>query len=139
MNTCFFLSKSSAYYYDHDAMKEPAVQAGRVRRDRMGGNKYGEGVKHSDGAIFTGSDTRNRRSVWSVNTQPFKGAHFATFPPELIRPCILAGSRPGDLVLDPFGGAGTTGLVARQEGRNFVLCELNAEYVGMAYERIYGT
>jgi site-specific DNA-methyltransferase (cytosine-N4-specific) len=85
---------------------------------------------------FTFSDKKNKRSVWTVTTKPFKGAHFATFPPDLIEPCILAGSRPGDLVLDPFGGAGTTGLVAKKHGRNAVLCELNPDYVRLAKDRI---
>lgn len=81
-------------------------------------------------------DTRNKRSVWTVPTQGFKGAHFATFPPELIRPCILAGAPRGGVVLDPFGGAGTTAVVAMQEGRKSILCELNPEYAAMAERRI---
>lgn len=81
-------------------------------------------------------DTRNKRSVWNVATRPFKGAHFATFPPALIEPCILAGCPEGGAVLDPFGGAGTTGLVATQSGRDAVLCELNPTYAAMAKERI---
>lgn len=79
---------------------------------------------------------RNKRDVWTVTTKPFKGAHFATFPPDLIEPCILAGSRPGSTVLDPFGGAGTTGLVAQRHGRSAVLLELNPDYAKMARERI---
>ena len=81
-------------------------------------------------------DTRNKRSVWTVPTQGFKGAHFATFPPDLIRPCILAGAPRGGVVLDPFGGAGTTAVVAMQEGRKSILCELNPEYAAMAERRI---
>ena len=84
-----------------------------------------------------GMGTRNSRSVWTVATQGFKGAHFATFPPKLIEPCILAGSRSGDTVLDPFGGAGTTGLVASRLDRNAILIELNPEYAAMAERRIY--
>jgi site-specific DNA-methyltransferase (adenine-specific) len=80
--------------------------------------------------------TRNKRSVWTVATHSFKDAHFATFPPDLIRPCVLAGSPRGGLVLDPFGGAGTTAVVAMQEGRKSVLCELNPEYAAMAERRI---
>jgi DNA modification methylase len=72
--------------------------------------------------------TRNKRSVWTVTTKPFKGAHFATFPADLITPCILAGSQAGDVVIDPFGGSGTTGEVAISLGRRAVLCELNPEY-----------
>ncbi|WP_028627702.1 DNA-methyltransferase [Metapseudomonas resinovorans] len=82
------------------------------------------------------SDKRNKRSVWSVATVGFKGAHFATFPPDLIRPCILAGAPRGGLVLDPFGGAGTTGLVAMQEGRRSALCELNPGYADIARARL---
>lgn len=81
-------------------------------------------------------DTRNKRSVWTVATYGFKGAHFATFPPDLIRPCILACAPRGGLVLDPFGGAGTTALVAMQEGRRSVLCELNPEYAALARARL---
>lgn len=74
--------------------------------------------------------------MWTVTTKPFKGAHFATFPPDLIEPCILAGSPVGGTVLDPFGGSGTTALVALRHSRNAILCELNPEYVKMAHERI---
>ena len=104
----FLLSKSKKYFFDACSIKEPAV----------------------------GGDFRNRRSVWSVATKPFKGAHFATFPPELIRPCILAGSAKGGAVLDPFGGSGTTALVAMQEGRSSTICELNPEYSRIARNRM---
>ena len=79
---------------------------------------------------------RNRRSVWAVPTRPFKGAHFATFPPELIRTCIEAGCPPGGVVLDPFMGAGTTAVVARELENNYIGVELNAEYIRIARERI---
>ncbi|MGD9650193.1 MAG: DNA methyltransferase [Dongiaceae bacterium] len=79
---------------------------------------------------------RNKRSVWTVGTRPFKGAHFATFPTTLIEPCILAGCPEGGTVLDPFGGAGTTGLVAERLRRNAILIELNPRYAAMAEERI---
>lgn len=81
-------------------------------------------------------DMRNKRSVWTVTTKPFKGAHFATFPPDLIVPCILAGCPPDGTVLDPFGGAGTTSVVAEQAGRNSILCELNPDYAALAQTRI---
>ena len=81
-------------------------------------------------------EIRNRRSVWTVTTKPFKGAHFATFPPDLIEPCVLAGCPAGGTILDPFGGAGTTGLVANRAGRSAILCELNPDYVEMAAARI---
>jgi DNA modification methylase len=131
----FLLAKSERYHFDSEAIAEEAVQAGRVRQDRVGGEKYVEGVKHSDGAIFTGSATRNKRSVWTVNTKPYSGAHFATFSPELIRPCIRAGAPVGGMVLDPFGGSGTTGQVAIEEGRRAILCELNPDYVQLINQR----
>ena len=135
----FLLSKSPRYYYDHGAIKERAEQAGRVRADRMGGNKYVEGVKHSDGSVFVGSEWRNKRSVWSVPTAPYREAHFATFPPDLIRPCILAGCPVGGTVLDPFGGSGTTGMVAYENGRSAVLIELNQDYAKLINERLTTT
>jgi len=82
------------------------------------------------------SEKRNRRSVWTVATRPYKGAHFATFPPALIEPCILAGSRPGDFVLDPFMGSGTTAQVALQRGRRYLGCELNPEYEELQQQRL---
>ena len=81
---------------------------------------------------------RNKRSVWTVTTKPFSGVHFAVFPPDLIRPCVLAGCPKGGIVLDPFFGAGTTGLVAKQEARGYIGIELNAEYAEMAKARING-
>lgn len=109
---------------------------------RFGGSKYGDDERPEpqtkSGNEWTGSASgkRNKRSVWTVTTKPFKGAHFATFPPDLIEPCILAGCPEGGTVLDPFGGAGTTGLVAQRHGRDFVLCELNPEYAALAEARI---
>jgi site-specific DNA-methyltransferase (adenine-specific) len=81
-------------------------------------------------------DLRNKRSVWTVTPKPYKGAHFATFPPDLIEPCILAGSKAGDVILDPFGGSGTTAGVALKHGRKAVLCELNPEYAGFVEDRV---
>jgi DNA modification methylase len=100
--------------------------------------KHADGVKNNpsyEEAMSNLVDTRNKRSVWIVPSYPFKEAHFATFPPDLIKPCILAGSRAGDTVLDPFGGSGTTGMVAIELGRNATLIELNPEYVAMARRR----
>lgn len=105
----FLLSKSERYYFDHEAVQEPATGARGVR---------------------------NKRSVWTVATKPFPGAHFATFPPELIRPCVLAGSGPGDVVLDPFSGSGTTGEVALLAQRKYLGIEVNPVYVAMATERL---
>ena len=90
-----------------------------------------------DGVSCCGvGETRNKRSVWTVPTQGFSGAHFAVFPPKLIEPCILAGAPAGGVVLDPFMGSGTTGMVALKHGRRFVGIELNPEYFKMACERI---
>jgi len=89
----FLMSKSERYFYDHEAIKETAAHPTRIRADRFGGNKHTkETTKHSDGSIYAGSATRNKRSVWTVSTKPFPGAHFATFPPDLVLPCILAGT-----------------------------------------------
>ena len=108
---------------------------------RFGGNKYGdddrEESRTKSGNEYTGGDgLANRRSVWTVATRPYKGAHFATFPPSLIEPCILAGSRPGDIVLDPFMGSGTTAAVALQHGRQYLGCELNPAYQPLQDARI---
>ncbi len=82
---------------------------------------------------------RNRRTVWSIQTEPYPGAHFATFPPKLVEPCIIAGSRPGDWILDPFFGSGTVGVVCEQQHRQYVGIELNPEYVTLAVNRIRNT
>jgi DNA modification methylase len=131
----FLLAKSERYFFDAAAIKEPASQADRVRSDKMGGNK-GDDTHHSPGSLFTGSETRNRRSVWTITPKPYKGAHFATFPPALIEPCILAGSRPGDVVLDPFFGSGTTGEVCEQLGRRWIGIELNQDYEPLQQQRL---
>ena len=140
----FMLSKSERYFYDAEAIKEPAVapkaawtdggsekQRGHSRRHAGFNGRYAERIR-AEGP----PETRNKRSVWTVTTKPFKEAHFATFPPDLIEPCILAGCPAGGMVLDPFGGAGTTGLVAARHGRNATLIELNPEYVEIARRRI---
>ncbi|NQU42146.1 site-specific DNA-methyltransferase [bacterium] len=87
-------------------------------------------------AVTINPGGRNRRSVWTIATQPYSEAHFATFPPALVEPCVLAGSRPGDTILDPFNGAGTTGMVALQLGRDYIGIELNPEYVEMTRKRL---
>lgn len=153
----FLLSKSETYFYDHEAIKEKAQPDDASRNGfsdlqeiKRSGNKYrkpasARGVPvdtkgKSNGAV-AGSipwegTTRNKRSVWTVPIRPFKEAHFATFPPALITPCILAGSPRGGVVLDPFMGAGTTALVAATHGRQFVGCELNPEYKAIADKRV---
>ena len=133
----FLLAKSERYYFDTDAMQENAVYpAGTKAAKGSAKRSSAEGVnsRPPEYAIYTGK--RNRRSVWTVNTRPFADAHFATFPPDLVLPMVLAGSREGDTVLDPFNGAGTTGLVAIQQGRQYVGCELNPEYVAMSERRL---
>lgn len=136
----FLLSKSERYLFNSEAMKEPAVRAG----EKAGGSKYSSanadmalGGRHT-AVTLAGvvAETRNRRSVWSVAAKPYQGAHFATFPPALIEPCVLAGSRPGDIVLDPFMGSGTTAAVALQHGRQYLGCELNADYGPLQHDRI---
>jgi len=134
----FLLSKSRRYYYDADAIAESSI--GTTGTPRFGGTKYGDSLdpKHAteSGKVYKDTGTRNRRSVWTVATQPYPDAHFATYPPELIRPAIQAGSKPNDTILDPFNGAGTTGLVALQMNRKYIGIELNPEYAHMTRERL---
>ena len=164
----FLLAKSERYYFDAKAIAEPAQgwngsefhdgknlqvhpNVGKNRKGNAktfrGGGAYTQGrsfdndaevERESHGNAPNETGTRNKRSVWTVATQPFSDAHFATFPPKLIAPCILAGCPEGGTVLDPFGGAGTTGLVADRHGRNAILIELNPEYAAMARRRIAG-
>ena len=143
----FLMTKSARYYYDAEAVAEPLArpeEADRRTPAVFGGrDKFGEAKKQSrlhSGNEYTGTEsgTRNKRSVWTVASQAFTGAHFATFPPALIEPCVLAGSREGDTVLDPFNGAGTTGLVALGRNRHYVGIEINPEYAEMARVRIDG-
>ena len=141
----FLLSKSREYFYDADAIKEPAARAGEMSGGSLkvsSGNHFlpnGSGKQNLDRfGTKPLPDDRNRRSVWTVATKPYGGAHFATFPPELIEPCILAGSKPGDTVLDCFNGAATTGLVALKHGRNYIGVELNPDYVALSHKRLLG-
>jgi DNA modification methylase len=145
----FLFSKGPRYFYDADAIREPCAEATatdarigteRVRDFSQASADFGSGTSASRrmagnafGDVARGA---NKRSVWIVTTQPYANAHFATFPPKLIEPCILAGSAPGDTILDPFAGAGTTGLVALRHQRSFVGIELNGDYVEMARRRI---
>lgn len=131
----FLLTKSPRYCFDSEAMKEVAVKG-------AAGSTFNKG-KTADHQLGRSSDKervddgkRNRRSVWSVATRPYKGAHFATFPPALIEPCILAGCPAGGVVLDPFGGSGTTAGVAVAHGRKAIICELNPEYGKLVHERV---
>jgi DNA modification methylase len=145
------------YFYDADAVKEPVASVQPPRRfgrkeyeqaqaehghhgarevavstgqgtDANAGNHYGR--------VFGGHTTRNKRSVWNVNPRPYSGAHFAVWPPELVRPMVLAGCPVGGTVLDPFSGSATTGMVALREGRNYVGCDLNPDYLPLAVNRV---
>ena len=138
--------KGCVYYYDHEAIKEPlgtqpnAQSRGPKDTPDRGPRDGGNGGLHDTAMAMRNGDVtkRNKRTVWTVTTKPFKSAHFAVFPPDLIRPCVLAGCPEGGTVLDPFFGAGTTGLVAKQEARGYIGIELNAEYAEMAKDRING-
>lgn len=133
----FLLAKSGRYFYDAEAIAEQGT--GIAETQHYGAGNGGNGGLSKIAARYKAGDaptTRNARNVWTIATQPYSGAHFATMPPELAERCIKAGSKTGDTVLDPFGGAGTTGLVANRLGRSAVLCELNPEYVRLASERI---
>jgi DNA modification methylase len=161
----FLLSKASKYYYDHEAIQEPAQYWGERDRTngkyhnegsgltphtgltgkkktgiRFGGNKYGDNddPKHAtkSGNEYEATETRNKRSVWTVTTKPYEGAHFAVFPTDLIEPCILAGAPVGGVVLDPFMGSGTTAQVAQSLGRQYLGCELNPEYAPLQKKRL---
>jgi DNA modification methylase len=140
----FLLSKSKKYYFDNEAIKEKASSdKGRGITGRGGqGSALAVGCNgrqpQQDQSGWMGGDgeTRNKRSVWNVNTRPYKASHFATFPPELIEPCILAGCPENGTVLDPFGGSGTVGQVCNQLGRDGILIELNPEYKHLIEERI---
>lgn len=129
----FLLTKSSKYYYDADSVKEQAVcsrmRGPALHRDAVNTNGNG-GLSRR-----TPTKLRNKRSVWILNTKPYKGAHFATFPPDLITPCILAGCPEGGVVLDPFAGSGTTGEVALKNKRNVILIELNPDYIPLIEKR----
>jgi DNA modification methylase len=136
----FLLSKQARYFYDADAVREPATCTPRPETSRIDGHdKYAAGGPHASRASSLGwnrPDTgRNLRSVWTLPTEPTPEAHFATFPAALASRCILAGSRMGDTILDPFAGSGTVGAVAEQLGRHSILCELSPAYVKIAEAR----
>jgi len=142
----FLLTKQKKYYYDHEVIKEEAVsghsksgstfkRTGSKREQAIPGHSKGTHRPDRLETSYNGS-TRNKRDVWTVATQPYKGAHFAVFPQKLIEPCVLAGCPESGIVFDPFCGAGTAGLVALGNGRNFIGIELNADYIELAHERI---
>jgi DNA modification methylase len=137
----FLLTKNQRYFYDADATKEASVDPSSLRPrtkrspdkregDRFFATRIGN---NAEGKIYL---TRNRRSVWTITTKPFKGAHFAVMPEALVEPCILAGSKPNDLILDPFAGSATVGVVALKHNRNFIGIELNPNYAEIARDRL---
>ena len=135
----FLLSKSSKYYYDHDAIKEPLKGEPQTRDKNAEGYQadYAHGDRFSKGERVFGADgMANKRSVWSIATKPYAGAHFAVFPTDLIEPCILAGAPLGGVVLDPFMGSGTTAQVAQNLGRKYIGCELNLDYESLQKKRL---
>lgn len=167
----FLFAKSSDYFYDYEAILEPAAYDGRKDTMMKGSKKYKDGSYLANGNANSLSvkgrerwrfknlqedgqqpntiherraaglkdevyAVRNKRDVWTISTKPYSGAHFATYPTELIEPCILAGSRVGDTVLDPFNGSGTTGEVAIKHHRFYIGCEINPEYVKLAKKRL---
>lgn len=148
----FLLSKTPNYYFNADAIREPLSEyyAAPIRRGvvaaRPATENFNKERRHKTGIKaastrearigFVNPLGKNKRSVWHIPVRGFKGAHFAVMPEALVEPCVLAGSAPGDLVLDPFCGSGTVGVVARQLGRDFVGIELNADYAALAERRI---
>jgi len=145
----FMMTKSARYYFDSEAIKEPANYDGRKDTVMKGSAKYQNGYFPTDvntQSIATkgherwkenadGVKVRNKRSVWTVTTKPYKEAHFATYPPDLILPCVKA-AKPDAVILDPFFGSGTTGLVAVQNGRRYIGIDLSPEYCAIAAKRI---
>ena len=142
----FLMSKNSKYYFDSNKMKEPCnddmqrrAAKGHTRgtRGRMDKSRNDSNTMRGENAkIIDVSKGRNRRSVWTIATKPYKEAHFAMFPPKLVEPCILAGCPEGGTVLDPFNGSGTTGAVAISHGRNYVGIELNPDYIELTHDRL---
>jgi DNA modification methylase len=136
----FLLSKSAKYYYDNEAIKEDSAESSKDRLNQDIKNQKGSSRvpgKTNGTMNAVGGEKRNKRSVWSIPVASYSEAHFATYPPKLIKPCILAGCPEGGTVLDPFGGSGTTAQVASNLNRNAILCELNPEYVEIAKGRLH--
>ena len=136
----FLMSKSANYHFDSEAIKEKAtgLDPGNKNPTRANGTYHREGTLSSNSHKIEAKEYRNKRSVWSVTVKPYSEAHFATFPKELIEPCVLAGCPKGGTILDPFGGSGTTAEVALENRRNAILIELNPEYIKLAEKRISG-
>jgi DNA modification methylase len=132
----FLLTKSGRYYFDADAIREDGIYpAGTMAAKGSVTRTKTPFINGRPPEYKEYNGFRNKRDVWTVTTAPYPEAHFATFPPALIKPCILAGSKPGDQILDPFAGSGTTGMVALKEGRDAILIELNPSYVSLIHKR----
>jgi DNA modification methylase len=142
----FLLTKNARYYYDNVAIKEPVSEAS-LKRAEYGWDSDRPSTKNASmggtgihvekmGTRFVNPEGRNKRSVWTITTKPFREAHFAVMPEALVEPCVLAGSARGDTVLDPFSGSGTVGVVALKHERNYIGCELNPEYADLSRKRI---
>ena len=142
----FLLSKQPKYYFDYEAIQEDSIQGLRPGNNAKSTEHYGAANAGNSGLLTLKRrmrqgdypTKRNKRSVWHSPNVPWKGAHFAVFPPTLIEPCVLAGCPIGGIVLDPFGGSGTTAGVALANGRNAILIELNTEYADLIPNRIAG-
>jgi DNA modification methylase len=138
----FLMSKSQKYYYDHESIAEQSIHYGTDKRSDLGNIRYegkrtqGDSVSNGQQSFVTVNENRNKRSVWTVTTKPYAGAHFAVFPSDLIEPCILAGAPAGGIVLDPFMGSGTTAQVAQNLGRQYLGCELNPDYKPLQDKRL---
>ena len=152
----FLMSKSSSYYYDNEAIQEPqqVYERNRRLREQQNGldreytiasdNKTGQQPQSKTGAVknlkkrhqLAVKGTRNKRSVWTISTRPYPGAHFAVFPPELVEPCILAGTKEGDIVIDPFGGSQTVGYVCKKHKRRYIGIDISSDYLDLGPERI---
>lgn len=136
----FMLTKSEKYYYDYSAIREPRTSSSS--NHQFGGKKYNDPnnpIYGSIQSVYESDGKRNKRDVWNIATQAFKDAHFAVMPEALVEPCILAGSKIDDLVLDPFAGSGTVGVVAKKHNRKFIGIELNPDYAKIANDRINET
>ncbi len=133
----FLLTKSASYFYDAEAIREQIKpwNDGSLRSPKFGSDRPLNGARDQNEVQYERICGANKRSVWTVATAPYPDAHFATYPPDLIKPCILAGSRVGDTILDPFAGSGTTGMVALELGRKAVLIELNPKYCELIRQR----
>lgn len=139
----FLFSKSPEYYFDYEAIQEEAISETSDTEIRFGGSKYGDTGEFFpnkqkgiySGNVYKATGKKRKRDVWDVAVSSYREAHFATYPEKLVEPCIFAGSKEGDTILDPFNGSGTTGIVAMKNGRKYIGCELNKEYVEMTKKR----